>query len=76
MKNIFLHELGRVRDNLTPELEAGMASSQIGSWEQHSGMSGEFPPQIEPLDMMNAKALYNFPGGQKNQWSISQRLHS
>ncbi|GFF57252.1 hypothetical protein IFM51744_10241 [Aspergillus udagawae] len=67
LKNIFLHELGHVlglRHEFAPELEdtGDNYTVQIGPRNPLSVMGYEFPPQIQPSDVENAKVFYKFPG--------------
>ncbi|KAJ5110379.1 hypothetical protein N7532_000914 [Penicillium argentinense] len=65
LKNIFLHELGHVlgfRHEFAPELESDEQSVQIGPRNPTSVMAYEFPPQLQPSDIENAKTFYQFPG--------------
>jgi hypothetical protein len=67
LKNIFLHELGHVlglRHEFAPELEdkGDNYTVQIDPRNPLSVMGYEFPPQIQPSDVENAKAFYQFPG--------------
>jgi hypothetical protein len=67
LKNIFLHELGHVlglRHEFAPELEdtGDNYTVQIGPRNPLSVMGYEFPPQIQPSDVENAKGFYKFPG--------------
>jgi hypothetical protein len=67
LKNIFLHELGHVlglRHEFAPETEdeGDEYTVQIGPRNPLSVMGYEFPPQMQPSDVENAKAFYKFPG--------------